>query len=329
MEKETMEFISNKPVTQYCKAEDRVTAEFLKIVKRGGFDLVTFLFGDMMDVPSCDLFVDTQYYPKGHTSHPDGLIAKNCNFRIFIESKIRPNDINVIQLNNHLRLLSSSFDYLVYITPDTTKPKELIGTKAVWISWQDLLDKLKDYASSCDDPVIQYLVGEFELTLMVLVFKVKYRKGNEKDVREDEIFIDTGDDRVIIVGGSWAEDIALEYKRYICQPNRYFLPARYIAFCFDHRIKYLFKIVGDPIEAVDLRDSSVKLGSDYFTNTEPYYNSNPDLRKVFFLELVKEFSPVIVNDSVSKNGKRCAFVQRQRYTTYTKIIKAKFTSNLI
>ena len=38
--------------------------------------------------------------------------------------------------------------------------------------------------------------------------------------------------------------------------------------------------------------------------------------------------PAIVNDTVDKNGRRCAFIRRQTYTTLAKIEQAEFTSQL-
>ena len=66
--------------------------------------------------------------------------------------------------------------------------------------------------------------------------------------------------------------------------------------------------------------------SDYFVSEDPNYDESP--RKYFNLKKIYEFNPVIQNDSRDKNNKPCAFVQRQTYTEYDIIMKAKKTSEL-
>ena len=57
--------------------------------------------------------------------------------------------------------------------------------------------------------------------------------------------------------------------------------------------------------------------------------SNDKARELFKLRLVKIFDGEgIINDNKDKNGRPCAFVQRQRYTTIMKIVNVKFTSQL-
>ena len=50
--------------------------------------------------------------------------------------------------------------------------------------------------------------------------------------------------------------------------------------------------------------------------------------KFFKLKHVRTFNPVIENDTVDKNGKRCAFTYNQRYTTFDAITNATKTSEL-
>ena len=59
---------------------------------------------------------------------------------------------------------------------------------------------------------------------------------------------------------------------------------------------------------------------------EPNYDGKP--RKYFKLKFLQEFNPVIINNTLDKNGKNCAFTYNQRYTTYEAIMKAKKTSDL-
>ncbi len=53
----------------------------------------------------------------------------------------------------------------------------------------------------------------------------------------------TDDNRVLIVGGRFAEGIALNYGFYSCQEDRKFKTAKYMAFYFNKRISHYFEIV--------------------------------------------------------------------------------------
>ncbi len=139
-----------------------------------------------------------------------------------------------------------------------------------------------------------------------------------------ENFAAEKDQRVIIVGGAWGEDVALDYGFYACQPNRYFLPAKYLAFYHKNRIENLFEIEDTPDESIVLTEKFVD--KDYFVKKDINYDQTP--RKYFKLKHIKRLDPVIENDSVDKNGKSCAFVQGQRYTTFDAVMNAKKTSEL-
>ena len=135
---------------------------------------------------------------------------------------------------------------------------------------------------------------------------------------------DEWEKRVIVVGGSFGEDVALKYGFYACQNNRFFRKAKYMAFAYDNRIKYLFEIEnGISKNDVDLTKES-KIPQAYFQEKEPHYNQ--ELRELFWLKKVAELD--IVNDTIDRRGRRTAFVQRQVYTTYDKITSAKKTSEL-
>lgn len=311
--------VGSLSVSQYRKEEDRVTAEFLKIIHYGGHDLVAYLFGEDFDLPSNDISVESQIYGGG--TRPDGRISSDCRYTILVESKIHPNSINMQQLKGHLKHIADSSTFLLYITPDEVMPKELENLYHVfWRNWWSLLDSLEAYVASNPDRLLEYLVAEFRKTIEIVVYK---QRRHITIVERTPLSQEGKEERVIIVGGRWGEDVALKYNVYVCQPNRFFHPARYMAFCFNNRIKYLFKIVDEPIESIVLTGM---LPDSFFTDKEPHYKG--DERKVYRLEKVKEFTPDILNDAKDKNGKPCAFVQRQRYTTLDKINNAKKTSDL-
>lgn len=311
---------------EYKNPEDRLTTALLQVMHHGGHELIAYLFSNILDLPSNEISIIPQSSQKN--SRPDGEISCNCQYQIFIESKITPNSIREDQLQNHCKLANpSNGKYLVYITPDKVKPQKLACLGLVeWMNWSELYNLLCSYQYTITDELLRFLIQHLLLLIEHIVFNRKLKKVMQKgkETEENTIVIDPSD-TVIIVGGRWGESVAKIYNFYACQPNRYFLPAKHMAFYWNHRIKYLFEIVNDPIEAVDIQ-TIPSIHKDYFTIKEPHYK--PELRKFFQLKLVKEFKSEIINDTKDKNGNPCAFVQRQRYTTLNQILKAKYTSDL-
>ena len=311
---------------EYKKPEDKVTAALLQVLHYGGHEVVSSIFYDI-DLPSNEINVQPQV--SEDESRPDGLVSCDCKYKLYIESKIVENALG----NNHGRdqlnankKLSKPDDaqWMVYVTPDETIPQELENVdEIIWINWQTIVERLKGYETQ--NTLVNFLIEQFCLYVDHIVFnKHKAKRTTISSASTSDV--DEGkDERVIIVGGHWGEEVALNYHFYACQNGRYFLPARYIAFYHKNRIKYLFEIEGEPKDDVILTPDLV--GADYLNVKEPNYDGSP--RKFFKLKRVQEFDPEIENDSRDKNGKPCAFTYNQRYTTYDAITNAKKTSELL
>lgn len=309
---------------EYKKAEDRVTAALLHVINAGGQMVVERLFSDYFDIPSNNINVIPQSYHKD--SIPDGELSCDCKYNIFIESKIISNAINEEQLKNHISLTNTAQNrYLIYITPDKTHPEILQNFMVEWMDWHTVVNRLLGIiADELAGELLTFLINQFVLLVDHLVYSEKKPREVLKDIDYDPDF--GKDERVIIVGGRWGEDVALNYGFYACQPNRYFKPARYIAFYHQNRIKYLFEIEGNPIESVDLRSIPHISSSTYFTDKDSHYAGNPC--KYFKLKQIQTFESEITNDKVDKNGNPCAYIQGQAYTTYEKITNSIKTSQL-
>ncbi len=320
-ERQSRHAISNMSIFgEYKQDENRVTAALLHILYIGGDPIIQRVFGDTIDIPSNDIQIISQSFHED--SVPDGEIFCDCRYKIFLESKIKTNAINLTQLASHKNLQNPATNaYLCYITPDTVIPSLLSDSSIAWLSWDWVVKVLLGaVAEGITTAVLKYLIKQFCILVKHLVYK---NKSTPFDFIYPDIFMSEGEDRVIIVGGSWGEDVAVKYKFYACQNHRSFLSAKYLAFCYNNRINYLFKIT-EIKDSINLKDAGVP--DEYFKEKEPQYNG--DLRKVIKLELEKTFNPVISNDKKDKNGNLCAFVQGQTYTTYNKIIKATSTSEL-
>lgn len=308
--------------SEYKKSEDKVTAALLQVLHYGGHNIVCSLFEDI-DLPSNEINVSPQVVED--ESRPDGVVSCDCKYKIFIESKIFSDAFNSVHGKKQLeanKKLSSPNDaqWVVYITPDERKPQELEATsEIIWINWQKIVEKLRGYETS--DNLVKFLIDQFCIYVDHIVFGNKGRLSNHGALSSIEML--DKDQRVIIVGGAWGEDVALKYHFYACQEGRYFLPAKYIAFYHKNRIQNIFEIE-DIIESTCLTENLV--GQKYLEEKEPNYNHKP--RKFFKLKHLHTFNPEIKNDTVDKNGKPCAFTYNQRYTTYSAIMNASKTSEL-
>ncbi len=260
-------------------------------------------------LPEKTLKIETQSHIDDKDVHsiPDGLISCNYAFNIYIESKLSET-INPVQLENHKKLLDNDRDgrnKLIYITTHSKRP-DILPAEILWTNWTTLMNILNDYQQDVPNPVLTYLIQQFELLITSLNL------------------YDDSENRVIIVGGRWGEPIALEYGFYACQGGRSFRKAKYLAFYYAQRIQYLFEIV-EKNDNVDIKIRE-DVPEEYFQKKEPLYT--PEKRTFFKLKLVKEFTPAIKNDTITEKGRRIAFTQGQTYTTLDKIKNAEVTSEL-
>lgn len=296
----------------YSQNENKVTLALLKILERAkGDSLLRNLIevADGEDLPDNQILLESQVTDTAEHSIPDGKISCQYAFQYFIESKLSE-DIPAKQLQQHLETVRKTPNaHLIYITQHSQRPKELMEHKDVlWTNWTKVTECLRDYEDDNNDPVLKYLIEQFELF-----------------VRSNNVY-DDSENRVLIVGGNFAESVALNYNFYACQANRSFRNTGYIAFLRKKKISYLFKIVGEVKDAVNLREEPSIVPPSYFDEVEPDYQGTP--HKLFKLERVETFVDPIIDDSVDKNGKHCAFVQRQGYTTLEQFKNAKLTSDL-
>ena len=301
--------ISHSIFGEYNGDENKVTAAFLHLLERGGEPLMRYILGVANELlPENEIKIGTQQSCSQNSvgkSVFDGVITCDFSFTYIIESKIGGNPLTKAQVEKYHYAVPDKNAKLFALTSDITEPL-CLRKGDIWLNWTKLVDALRDYETENKDDVLQYLIDQFILLLNNLGLYDEWEK------------------RVIIVGGSFGENVALDYGFYACQNNRYFKRAKYLAFAYKNRITNLFEIVGEPKNDVDI-SSDPNIPKGYFTKYEPHYKT--DLRELFLLKKIRDDLD-IQNDNVDKNGKRCAFVQRQTYTTYDKVITAHFTSEL-
>ena len=291
---------------EYSGKENRVTAAFLHILDMGGEPLLRYVLGVANEsLPDSEIKIGTQQVsssPKGKSVF-DGLISCDFKFDYIVESKLDNNPLTPAQVNKYHQAFNGNHK-LFALTSDKVIPQSL-HKGDIWLNWTMLVNALKEYNEENENEVLSYLIDQFILLLNNLQL------------------YDEWENRVIVVGGSFGEDVALKYGFYACQNNRFFKKAKYLAFAYDNHIKKLFEIVGGPDNDIDLKQEK-KIPASYFVDKEPFYNN--DKRELFWLKDIKDLD--ILNDTKDKRGRRSAFTQRQTYTTYDKITTAKLTSEL-
>lgn len=291
---------------EYSGKENRVTAAFLHILDLGGEPLLRYVLGVANEsLPDSEIKIGTQQVTnaaKGKSVF-DGVISCDFKFDYIVESKVDNNPLTIDQVNKYHQAYQANHK-LFALTSDVTIPNSL-HTGDIWLNWTMLVNALKEYNEENENEVLSYLIDQFVLLLNNLQL------------------YDEWENRVIVVGGSFGEDVALNYGFYACQNNRFFRKAKYMAFAYDNHIRNLFEIVGGPFNDIDIQKEK-NISQDYFVNKEPFYKS--EKRELFWLKKVSILN--ILNDTTDKNGRRLAFTQRQTYTTYDKITTATVTSEL-
>lgn len=122
-------------------------------------------------LPEKSLKIETQSHIDDKDIHsiPDGLISCNYAFNIYIESKLSE-AIDSAQLENHYKLLKNDIDdrnKLIYITTHTKRP-DILPEEILWTNWTTLMDILNDYQQDVPNPVLTYLIEQFELLITSL-----------------------------------------------------------------------------------------------------------------------------------------------------------------
>ena len=296
--------IRNKSIFgEYSKDEDKITAALLQIIQICGPDLIRELFDEIGD--NVDFSVNTQVVEEA--SRPDGELKSN--FHVYIESKRKRfgSKHDKEQLIKHVELAKSKDASLVYITPDNDRPKAFDKYDNVyWTNWPTVIERLNNYNVLFNIELVAFLAGQFELLVNNLV-----------DMNTSD---DDAKDRVIILGGRYAENVALSYGFYACQPNRSFKEAGYMAFCYNKDISYYFPILEGPKQVDSLEGEEwISWKNDMFSQILPPMDKTPHT-------IFKLGSPEKVS---IKHTQPNAFARKQRYTTIEKLKSAKTTDDLL
>ena len=289
----------------YKKDEDRVTSALLKILSKGGTQFISDVMNDLVDNwnPYNGIQISTQTSNKTKKNVYDGLLQSNFLFDLIIESKIKKSAVqNGPQLANLSAEAKNPNTFVLYITPDNTRPKSLQKSNISWCSWDDVVKSLQNHNTQ-EEP-LNYMIEQFVMYITDLKLLSSVNAQNT----------------VLIVAGGFGRNIALKYNFYACQNNRTGRPAKYLAFYTKWKIQEVFEIEQDYPE-VDCKLTKRKDIGTFIKDYDPPYK-NDDLT---FFKLKKLSYPI----DVTHSGKFAFTMGQFRYTTIDKLRNAKTTDDLL
>lgn len=309
----------------YRQGEDRVTSTLLMVLSQ----LPVFLLDRFLQMLSEQtdfefLSFQNQYQHSGQGSRLDGFI--HSRFGLMLETKTNSNDIREKQLKEHIAAAKRENSVLVYLTPDADRPKLLDCDghhKVVWKSFNDLHSLISELIA--DEKLTISERDQFLLRSLQLMFE------------EDGLIRPKGLTVVIAASKAWPD--YEKFGIYVCQPDRAFRDAEYLAFYAEQEIKDVVPRIKKRWKRVNLRNLK-KFEEPLLDKVKRFVKENEAeefLSNCQLIELTDRNDPqterlekgTIKNDCTSKiSGRTVAYTQGHRYTTLKRLKDAKTTSAL-
>lgn len=356
--------------SNYSQGENRVTSSIISVISKLSLDSITYIFSEVesrneiKDFNGLIKFEDQashsiEKHEKKQKTIPDAEIS--ANFKYIIETKTVPKSVDKEQISSHLKIQPSK---LIVLTPDDECPavitnlrgSEKNNDRLYWLNFDSLVEMFNNLV----DGVAQDYLSSRNIRLseherFLLVELVDY-------IIKENLLSEDYSDNVLVIPARIAFADYKKYKVYICQQDRTFRPANYLAFYYDGKIQQeVPQIIGwiDSIQtSLELNEEdfekileeSFKVNKIYakeqnieikqhiiannFNNIKNWIQEHPAdngrFHKIIFLDQAEcTISQSIENDLQSKTGKNTAFVQNQRYVSFEKLKKAKKTSELV
>lgn len=308
----------------YTTDENRVTASILAVLQSLSLQRTHRLLGELINDPDFAFVTFRNQQSKGEEGVPDAVIS--ANFRISIETKIRPNAVRRDQLKRHLKGVEAAGvadSLLLVLTPDDREPSviaELDDQRIVWASFVRFDQAINELIRDPKE-VVSEREG-FLLRELQVMFVSEGLLPSESDVV------------VVAARNAWRE--YEELSVYVCQPDRSIQAVGRMAFYSHGQIHPLVPRileVHDNVEFTPKRHAG-KLGTlvDALLKDSP--RQEGEAYKVMFLsapnspDTVKLDGP-IENDLKAETGRNWAFTLSQRYVQLARLQKAKRTSELV
>ncbi len=307
----------------YSKTENLITASILSVMQHLSLNRIERIFGSIMEDSDFEL-IKFKNQPSGQESGvPDALISGN--FKILIETKIVKNAVKSKQLERHLKRLDKNnpAHILLVLTPDSKTPQaieKIASDQLIWTSFSALDQAIEELFKDEKE-----IISEREAFLL---------RNLQIMMEENELFPMERDVLVIPARIAW-RDYALT-NAYVCQDKRTFQPSKYLAFYTNNRIYKFVPKIQKIYESVVFEKNKHhgRLGTIVNTLLEKSFSIEGESYKVILLSSQSDKETIVLdneitNDLRSKNGRRVAFTQNQRYISLENLKNAKFTSELV
>lgn len=229
--------------SNYSQGENRVTSSIISVISKLSLDSITYIFGEIERKNGIEGFKDLIKF-EDQASHsikttkesqktiPDAEIS--ANFKYMIETKIKSGVVDIKQISNHLKIKPSK---LIVLTPDVECPiTELLENdenkdRLYWLNFDSLVEIFNNLVDGiAQDYLSSRTIRLFEHERFLLVELVDY-------IIKENLLSENYSDNVLVIPAKTAWSDYGEYKFYICQENRTFRPANYLAFYYDGGIQ--------------------------------------------------------------------------------------------
>jgi hypothetical protein len=328
-----------KPLfSNFGQRENRITAIIMATFERLSFALMEQIMQTLIAEPERQL-LSFQNQPFDTDARPDARIG--ASFSYWIETKIRENAIDIDQIKRHLLLLNKEqnveIQRLLILTPDKREPNimgEIEDNRVVWVNFENLVNSIKEVLSNEDEWITsnRHVPTDREREFLKELVRLL----------DAEKLIGSPGDQVIVVPARIAWGEYKNMNAYICQPNRVFRQAQYIAFYENNVIHKEIPFIEKVIDNITLSEEAIKNYEsldleecerllNIIEVMDEYREERIDKEcKIFLLSSPNDKKTLtlktdIENDlTAEQSGRRVAFVQNQRYIPL-KIFQSKST----
>jgi len=209
----------------YKSGENRITASILAVLRSLSINHCELILAALLEQSEFELIRFQNQPSKGNAGVPDAEISSSC--KLLIETKTKPNAIDLDQLNRHLTRLEDGVETtkaLLILTPDTRQPaqiEELDDSRITWASFASL---------------DQAINGLFDDKKEVISEKEAFLLRELQAMLDKENLIGTQKNTLVIPARhAWPE--YREFSAYVCQANRSFKQVEYLAFYSNNMIR--------------------------------------------------------------------------------------------
>lgn len=292
--------------SNYSQGENRVTSSIISVISKLSLDSITYIFGEIELKNGIEKFegliklkdqVSYSIDVNGNNQKtiPDAEVS--ANFKYVFETKILPNSVkkNDEQISNHLKIKLSK---LIVLTPDVECPpiitelleKDENKDRLYWLNFDSLVEIFNNLVDGiAQDYLSSRTIRLFEHERFLLVELVDY-------INNEYLLSENYSDNVLVIPARTAWDDYIKYKFYICQENRSFRPANYLAFYYDGGIQQKVPQIIGWIDSIPTSQGTELKEEDFKNILKESFKVNKVYAKGKEEEIIKQ---QIINNSLA------------------------------